>query len=53
MLGEAHKSLASAEGTFHTVFQSPSAQSVMGGSHVSLTSGVRAVCLGPRLLSGV
>lgn len=53
MSEEAHPSLLSVEGTFYTVFQVPSASLVAGGSHVSLTSVARAVCVGPSLPSGV
>lgn len=53
MSEEAHLSLLSVEGTFYTVFEIPNASLVAGGSHVSLTSVARAVCVGPSLLSGV
>lgn len=53
MSEEVHPSLLSVEGTFYTVFQVPSASLVAGGSHVSLTSVARAVCVGPSLPSGV
>lgn len=53
MSEEVHPTLLSVEGTFYTVFQVPSASLVAGGSHVSLTSVARAVCVGPSLPSGV
>lgn len=47
-LEEAHKSL-SVEGVFYPVFQAPSAQSAVDGSHISLTSGARAASVWGRL----